>query len=187
MAEVLIFHGTTSRPERSWFPWLTWRLLEAGHSVHVPRLPTPAGQSLASWEEATKVQVPDFEASGVWVGHSTGAPFALRLLEKFPVNLKALFLVSSFARPLGIPDYDPLIASFVEPPWDWELIRKRCSKVFVFHGDNDPYVPEEFGETVASHLDASFFRVTGGKHLNTEAGFTQFSELYNVMSGVLKE
>src|SRR5262245_43941943 len=115
--QVIIVHGTTSRPERSWFPWLAWQLLRLGHEVYVPRLPTPQNQTYDSWKSAFKAQTPIVEEQTVLVGHSTGTIFLLRYLSELkPVELAGLFLVSSFDQKLTVPsrpELEPIVNAFV--------------------------------------------------------------------------
>ena len=111
------------------------------------------------------------------VGHSMGAGFVLRLLEIAREQIEATFLVSSFVRPLGLPEFDRLNESFIAEPFDWAAIRQASKKFFVYHGTNDPYVPLLLGQEVAEKLGVPLTVIDGGGHLNAESGYNRFDQL----------
>lgn len=108
------------------------------------------------------------------IGHSVGCPFILSLLEKHKAS--AAYLVSGFIQLLG-NDFDEINKTFVEKEFDWATIRKNCPKFYVYHGDNDPYVPLEYAEEMASKLGVKVKVIPNGGHLNEAAGFDKFEEL----------
>ena len=129
--------------------------------------------------------------NSILIGHSLGTPFILRLLEKFasenlehmsggemikPVytnRVKAAFLVSSFDRTLGIPELD----NFVNKPFNWQKIKNACEKFYVFHSDNDPYIPLWIGEEIAKKLNAELIIEKDGEHLNAVGGLLEYPRL----------
>jgi predicted alpha/beta hydrolase family esterase len=114
------------------------------------------------------------------IGHSTGAPFLMRMAEEADEADEAyggLFAVAPFARLLGTEKFDRLNASFLEKPFDWVRVRAGARRRVCFIGDNDPYVPLAEAEDVAKALEAERCVVKKGGHLNAAAGFTQFPEL----------
>ena len=188
MVKVIILHGTTSRPERSWFPWLSWQCLGLGLDPYVPRLPTPQNQSLETWLMAYKEQCPPLDDSTILVGHSTGAPFALRLLESSETPIKGCLLVSAFSTRLLLPKHpkmEPLLYSFVDPEWNWPKILQSCKHFACFHGSNDQIVPLSEAQELATKLGAQLKVIPTGQHLNTEAGYLQFPEILNSLKEML--
>jgi len=79
---VFIFHGTFGYPEENWFPWLKRQMENQGIKTYVPKFPTPKGQSLTSWLKAFKPYEKYIDKETIFVGHSLGPVFILRLLEK---------------------------------------------------------------------------------------------------------
>src|SRR5262249_6799203 len=73
--------------------------------------------------------------------------------------------------------FDPLNASFLDRPFDWERIRARAGVSRVYHGANDPYVPLDMAQALASELQAPLTIIPNGGHLNALAGFTKFDKL----------
>jgi predicted alpha/beta hydrolase family esterase len=106
-------------------------------------------------------------SSLVMIGHSLGAPFILRFLERLPPEqrIEAAYLVAAFHRPLGVRE----IENFVNKPFNWKKIRRSCRKFFVINSDNDPYISLEIGRDLAQKLAADLLVEAGGDHLNAPA------------------
>jgi len=176
---AIVLHGAHGGPDTNWFPWLHAELERSGIEVVRPRFPTPQGQSLEAWFEAydrTVALLPP--APTILVGHSLGAAMALRLAERGPEPFSGLFLAAGFIGALGLPDYDPINASFFAKPFGWTRIRERKgSACRTWAGDDDPYVPLSRSQELADHLGAPLEVVPGGGHLNGETGFTSFPQV----------
>lgn len=181
---VLIFHGTMGSPSGNWFPWLKEKLCQEGAEVLIPSFPTPNNQSLNTWFDALSEAAGGIKTSDILVGHSTGALFALRVLEKAPHKIHATFIVSGFSRILNLEPYDTLNKTFLEPPFRFDKITSASEKIFTFSGDNDPYVPIEYGEELATSLGITPCIIKNGGHLNSESGFTEFPELLEAIIGI---
>jgi predicted alpha/beta hydrolase family esterase len=184
--KVVIVHGTLGHPRENWFPWLASALRDLGHQVVVPTLPTPVGQSLTGWLRAFDRQVGALRSDSILVGHSLGAAFALRILERQREPIARTRLVSAFEGALGLPQFDPWNASFFEEPFDWEQIKARAGQLTVYHGDDDPYVPLSKASAIADRLCSAVVVVSGGGHLNAAAGYTRFDLLLTDLIDVLK-
>jgi len=176
---VVILHGAYGGPDTNWFPWLHAELERAGIEVVVPRFPTPQGQSLAAWIEAyDRAVARSAPAATMLVGHSLGVSLALRLVERGAEPFSGLFLAAGFTGALGLPDYDPINASFFDEPFDWKGIGERKGRTCrCWAGDDDPYVPLSRSQEIADHLHAPLEVVPGGGHLNGETGFTAFPQM----------
>lgn len=105
--------------------------------------------------------------------------------QKEPVE--GLFLAAGFVGALGLSEYDPINASFFATPFDWPGIRARSGRVCrCWAGDDDPYVPLARSREVADLLGAGLEVVTGGGHLNAEAGLTAFPQLRDAILSTKK-
>lgn len=176
-SHYVIFHGTGGNPGINWLPWLAGNLQSEGHAVSVPRFPTPEGQSLENWREAFFRQVAPLQEDMVLIGHSLGVGMILRLLERSTTPVRGCVFVSGWTGLLNNPDFDPLIASFFQDSFDWPRIKANSGRVQLFHGDNDPYVPVEMAEELSNQLSAPLAVISGGGHLNAQAGFAEFPQL----------
>lgn len=172
MPTAFIFHGTGSKPTENWFPWLAQALEADGYTVIVPQFPTPENQSAQTWLATMEIYQNDIGADTIFIGHSIGATFALHLLEHY--SIKARFFVAGFIDSLNNPQFDPLIKTFVEYNFDWATIRSHSKSFSVFHSDNDPYVPIELAEHLATKLQTDLTLIPQGGHLNATTGYREF-------------
>lgn len=201
MKRVYIFHGWEATSESNWFPWLAAELRKNDFEVTAPNFPNSANPQLEEWlnfvapglvpanisRQPQGLQLQD----SILIGHSLGAPFILRVLEKFaaenlehmsggesikPVyanRVKAAFLVSAFDRSLGFSEID----NFVDKPFNWQKIKNACEKFYIFQGENDPYIPLWIAEEMAKKLNAELIVEPNGDHLNAPAGFLEYPKL----------
>lgn len=175
---VFIFHGTMGSPEGNWFPWLERELKGLDIEVFVPRFPTPKGQSLENWLKVLEPYKNKINNETILVGHSMGPAFIFRILEQWKVKIKAAILAAPFDDFLGLPDFDKLIKTFVNKPYDWGKIKQNCQEFIIFAGENDPYIPRKQTLRIAKNLGVKINWIKGGKHLNKDtANMIQFPEV----------
>ena len=170
--DCLVVHGTKGSPAGNWFPWLAAELDERGFGTTVPVFPTPEGQTLGEWLAVAETYVSRFHEGTVVVGHSLGAAFLLRLLER-GVTARRAVLVSGFTGAIGHEEFDDLNADIAGGTIDFTAIRRNCGAFRLFHGDDDPYVALSKAETLADRLDGELTVVDGGGHLNERFGYTE--------------
>ena len=174
---AIIIHGAYGHPQENWFPWLKSELKKIDCQVITPRFPTPKGQSLKNWMKILNREVKNWGSDIILVGHSLGPVLILKKLEDLQKPIKAAFLVSSPVGLIGIKKFDSIITTFFEQDFNWQKIRKSCQNFFVYHGDNDPYVPLSMGQELAKSLEVEVKIIHGGGHLNEAAGFSKFPRL----------
>ncbi len=178
MANFIFIHSTGGNPDECFYPWLRQQLEKGGHKVYAPQLPPQDQQTLQSWLKAFESYWKFIDEETIFVGRSIGPTFILRLLERTKVNVKASFLVAGFCTATGIPQqFQQLISTFIEKPFDWQKIRSSCSRFLVYGSDNDPFVPIEKAKELAKNLGAEFVVVKGAEHF----WFEEFPQLLKDM------
>jgi predicted alpha/beta hydrolase family esterase len=177
MVNVIIVHGTYGHPGENWFPWLKSELEKEKHSVFVPKFPTPENQTLRNWIKEFEKHKQHLNKDSIVIGHSLGTPFLLTVIENLDEPITAAFFVSGNTGLLGNPKLDKLNQSFVDKKFDWKKIKKNCLKFYVFHSDNDPYVPLKKAEDLAKNLGVKVILVKNAGHFNEKAGYTKFELL----------
>ncbi len=110
----------------------------------------------------------------ILIGHSLGAAFALKLLERHPVRA-AFFVAPAFGETNN--EFTPLMHAMADQPFDWSAIRRNCTQTCIFHADNDPYLPMAKAEELAQHLHTTVTVIEGAGHFNAASGYTTFEAL----------
>ena len=182
MKKIVIIHGTKGSPEANWFPWLAETLRHQHAQVVTPRMPTPEGQNLSSWLSEFSQQVGVIDEGTTLIGHSLGATFLLRILERQTAPVAQSVFVAGLLDKIGIAEYDQLNCSFIETSYDWVTIRRNAGRVVCLSGEGDPYVPALQGEQLAANLGVKNRIIPCGGHLNAEFGYTSFPELFDLLN-----
>ena len=182
---IFIFHGTGGNPEENWFPWIKKKLEESGCKVFIPRFPTPEGQSLEAWFKVLEAYRKNINKDTIFIGHSLGGLFLLRLLEWLPTKVKAVFFTGTpiGVRPIKNYDSDNLFGEGFD--FEWEKIKKKSDRFTVFHSDNDPYVSLANGEGLAKHLGVKLSLIHNAGHFNAKAGYLKFEELWEELHKII--
>ncbi len=181
-----IIHGAYGHPQENWFPWLQGKLEKLGYPVFVPKFPTPEGQTLTNWLKVFSKYQKYLNQDSIVIGHSLGPAFLLNVLQKLKTPIKAAFFVSGFTGNLGNPLFDKINETFANKQFNWGKIKHACHNFYVFHSDNDPYVPLKKAKELAKNLDAKLVIVPGAGHFNEKAGYTTFPLLLKEIKNFLK-
>ncbi len=174
MKNVLILHGAANNSTGNWFPWLKKELEKKGYKVWVPDLPDSEKPKSTTWlHHIFSNQDWEFNDESVIVGHSAGATFILRLLEKLPTGVKIhkAILVSGPVELGTKKEYFQYKKDLVKPPFRWKRIRESCDKFYFVYSDNDQYeCGIEQGRLLHKHLGGKLVLRPGEKHFNLESG-----------------
>src|SRR3990167_10912907 len=65
-------------------------------------------------------------------------------------------------------EFDEGMKTFSHKKFDWEKIKSNCKKFYVFHSNNDPYIPLKDAENLARELGVGLTLIRNGKHLNRD-------------------
>ena len=103
-----------------------------GYQVSIPELPDTDNPDLAKW--LPRALQEKFDGETVLIGHSSGCPLILSILENIKVKVKKAILVAGFWRPL--PDGPTKI---LQGNYDWEKIKRNCEEFIFINSDNDPW------------------------------------------------
>ncbi len=201
----LILHGSFGSPEENWFPWLKLKLEEKGHKVYLPKLPVddfdnfkPENkpiQNLESWLHAVHPILKEIIESAddlTIIAHSISPAFVLSLMQAEPkLKLKKLIAVAPFlhhGEASKIWQIEKVNDSFlnaaeelISDPAGLNTVKSRIGETIVIYSDNDPYVNPGESIEYSELLDARPVEIKGGGHFNTEAGYTKFEQLLNLV------
>lgn len=183
---VFLFHGVSGHARENWFPWMKAQLEQRGFSVVIPEFPHPDTPVLNEWIGAFAAFESATDARSIFVGHSLGSAFALRLLERRSAPIHTCLLAAPVWGVMG-NDFDPVMRTFTEPPYDWKTIRRNAKHFSVLHGENDPYITQTLSKQLAAHLGVPLTIVSDGGHLNARAGFTAFPLLLETIAAMARD
>ncbi len=187
MKTAFIIHGAYGSPEENWFPWLKEELEKEEYKVIIPKFPTPEDQSLDNWLKIFDKYKKEIDSNTIFIGHSLGPAFILAILENINIKIKSCFFVSGFISLLGNPQFDNLNNTFVNKEFNWDKIKTNCKSFYIFHSDNDPYVPIEKAEELATKLGVKTNIIQGAGHFNEKAGYIKFEELLKLIKNIQNE
>ncbi|MEK9181811.1 MAG: alpha/beta hydrolase [Patescibacteria group bacterium] len=183
-SNIFIFHGTGGYPEENWFPWIKKELEAKKYTVFVPKFPTPEGQSLEAWLKVLENYKEYINENTIFIGHSLGCMFILRILEKLSHKIKGVFLIAGMVGIKPILNYTTDY-SFGGFDFDWDKVKNKSKNFVVFHSNNDPYVCLANGEQLAKELGVELSFIPNAGHFNAKAGYTTFPDLLNQIEVIL--
>ena len=101
--------------------------------------------------------------------------------------MKSVFLIVPFISDLPDPEneFNKLNRSFYEKGFNWQKIKGTSNDFHAIGSDNDPYVPLDEMQKVATALGITLLVVSGAGHFNKKAGYTQFPQLLGMIKMVL--
>ena len=147
--------------------------------VYTPDFPTGVGyQNYENWSKLLKTYVDAniINENTIIFAHSIAPIFICKFLVENKIRVKRLVLVCGFNNYLGIDkDYDTVNESMYFN--NLSDIKNYCSDIVCFYSDNDPYVKYEAEKEFADTITDNHIMISGGGHLNSERGYTEFAEL----------
>jgi predicted alpha/beta hydrolase family esterase len=179
MYDYLIVHGSFGHQYENWTPWLFNKLEEDGKHVLVPQFPT-LPQNYWNWKSVLTAYDKYIGENTSVIAHSLGPAFVLNYIIQQRKRFKNLYLIAPFYGLINNPDFDEVNKTFFIMSTVGEATN-YTNKVRCFFSDNDPYVPREMSEDIASQLNATTEIVKGGGHINKSAGYDKFDRLLQVI------
>ena len=182
MKKAFIIHGAYGSPEENWIPWLENELVLKGYEVVSPQFPTPVNQNYGAWMEVITPHLNEMDEETVLIGHSIGATFLLCILEKIDNPVGKAILASGFLGLLANKQFDEINETISNRVYNWQKITANAKEFTIIHSDNDPYVPLAKASELGEKLNTGPVVIGGGGHLNSEAGFSQFPLLLEMIT-----
>ncbi|HZL07770.1 MAG TPA: alpha/beta fold hydrolase [Candidatus Dormibacteraeota bacterium] len=179
MKTVLIIHGFGGHAGIHWQQWLSNQLEAQGHKVLMPDMPEPDHPDRKVWLEATRQTLAGVNLGQLTiVGHSLGVVTALDFIEQADSQVNRLLSVAGFAKDYGSEEIGYFLSERII---DFESVKDKLRWAAVIYGDNDPRVPQAALKYLADSLGVQPVIVPNGGHLNSEAGFTEFPRLVELL------
>ena len=93
MINFLLLHGWYGDSQENWFPWMKSQLENEGHTVFAPDLPDPIHPTPEAWQAVLDEFKEDMK-DGIVIGHSLGAPTAIRCITQNNLPIRHLIFVA---------------------------------------------------------------------------------------------
>ena len=163
MSQLVLIHGDHASSQDNWLPYVAEKFREKGWDVISPDIPDPENLDLERWLDYVNEQV-ELTPDTVLVGHSSGCPLIISLIEESPVQIKKAVLVAGFIEDIGF-GVDPML----QDSYDWEAIKNNCEEFIFVNSDNDPYnCDDKQGRLMMDILGGTQVIVSGGMHFGTD-------------------
>ncbi len=164
MKNAIILHGTGETEQSFWFPYLKHNLEKKGYTVSIPRLPDTDNPDLVTWLPAALKET--YTPETILIGHSSGCPLILSVLENLNLTIKQAILVAGFARPIGEKKEPQKI---LQDRYDWGKIKLNIQEIIFINSDNDPWgCTDKEGRYMHDHLGGKLIVQKGEGHMGSD-------------------
>ena len=157
---ILPGNGAGNVFRANWYGWLHKKVdrLE-GITCRLENMPDPVGAKESVWVPFMKDTL-GVDENTVIVGHSSGAVAAVRFAEKYKVG--GILLVSGYSSDLG--DANERESGYFSRPWCWEETKANSGWICQFGSMDDPFLPWDEQEEMATGLSAKLMKFTDKGH-----------------------
>ncbi len=165
MKNAIICHGSGSSPESFWFPNIKVFLEDKGYQVWVPQLPDADQPDLRKWLHFV-LNNGEFNSETIMIGHSSGCPLILSILEKSNTIIDKIVLVSGYARVRGGQQEREAI---LQIKYDWNKIKNMVRSIVFINSNDDPWgCNHEEGLYMWNNLGGTLVLRTGEGHMGSD-------------------
>lgn len=174
MKNAIVLHGSSCKPDSYWLPSIKNFLEKKGYNVWIPQLPDSAAPDL-------KKQLPivlkdgNFNRESILIGHSSGCPLALSILDNIDIKISKAILVAGYARKLGKqkkPSFQKLEKAaepILQEKYNWEKIKNNVEDITFINSDNDPWgCDDEEGRYMFNNLGGRLIILHGEGHMGSD-------------------
>lgn len=165
---AILVHGFNASPQMNFHSWLRDQLRARGFEVVVPELPlsTKTELNLPEIIGAMKAQVGFLKNDDILLGHSLGAFIILQYLEAVEMTEtpRAVVMV---AAPWNVSR--PELRRLFLVDLDADVLMWKAREYIVVHSKNDPLVPFDHGQRLATAFKARFVSTASDGHFMGEA------------------
>ncbi|RMD52287.1 alpha/beta fold hydrolase, partial [Candidatus Parcubacteria bacterium] len=159
--KIILIHGYKANPQSNFFPWLKGELRKMGHEVMMPELPNADNPDPEEWTKFLLDEVGVIDDETIILGHSLGAPAALRFLEAAEAiaTPRACILVSP---PWMIKNEQ--FRGFFLSELDFDVLMWKARRFVVIHSKDDDKIPFDHAQKYAKVLQATLVEREGEGH-----------------------
>ena len=149
----IFVHGYNASPDINFWPWLKNELRKKGHDVIAPVLPNSENPDSIEWVQTLIDEVGHVSEQDIIIGHSLGAPAALKFLEAAEAysTPKGVLLIA----PIWQIKNEKFLGHFLNE-LDFNVLMWRAKLFAVLHDKEDTIIPFDHGQKYANVLHSQF-------------------------------
>lgn len=162
---IIGVHGYKASSQHNFWPWLKDELKKAGHDIIIPDLPNPSEPDPDEWLETLLNKIGTLYADDIIIGHSLGAPTALKFLEAAEARQTphAVMLISPSWRIKA-----EKFRGFFLSELDYEVLMWKAKLFTILHDQGDNVIPLSHGQRFSKLLQANLVITENNGHFDGE-------------------
>lgn len=166
---IIFVHGNQETHwSFAWAKWLKEELEKNDFPTFFETFPDSIIARAKYWLPFLKNHIKAGEED-VIIGWSSGAVAAMRYAEEN--KIKGSVLIGPCYTDLD-NDLEKQ-SGYYEKPWNWEKIKNNQEKIALVYGDDDPFIPKEQFEFIASKLNPEVMKIHLGGHFSDQNTFPE--------------
>ncbi len=173
---IIFIHGNdTNHWSGKWCGWLKNELDKLGVESFFETFPDSVMARSEYWLPFLRDHVKAGEGD-VLVGWSSGAVASMRYAEQNKIF--GSVLISPSYTDLG--DEMEKASGYFDKPWNWVAIKNNQKKITLVYGDDDPYIPQDQFEFIASKIEPEILKIHGAGHFLDQDSFPGLLEYVKI-------
>lgn len=172
-------NGCTPILQSNWYGALAGRLERSRlftKGIGLEDMPDPYTARETIWLPFMKNTL-GVDEDTIIIGHSSGAEAAMRFAETNKVE--GLVLVAACHTDLG--DANERASGYYSRPWQWDQIKANTNWILQYHSIDDPLIPIEEADYVASQLQSTYTRFEDRSH------FFEAKDVAHVLDDIIEK
>lgn len=182
MKNIILLHDAFANPTNYWYQNIP-AVLPNGYSLITPELSAGAQQGMEYWLEDLQKYKEIINADTVIISHGISSLLMARLLETLGQPVRIAISIAGCAETPAHQALAPVAETFLQTPFNWEVIKKNTSSVVHIWNKADPFVNPELSIQFAELFSGKTYPLTGLEHFTD----TSEPELMSVLQGIFKE
>ena len=155
----VLIHGYQGKPGKNFFPWLKRALEKQGHTVEVPKLPSPDHPNVEEQINYVR-ETCHFNEHTVILGHSLGAAIAMGVLERLKAPVAQLITAGGVIEPTS---EDREYADTFPASFNFDRIKRNARRIVVLRDENDDTVPATHADRIAQATGGTLYNIVARK------------------------
>lgn len=166
MKNAIILHGTGGTPKSFWMGGIATFLKRKGYKVWAPQLPNADKPDLKSWLPFV-LENGIFNKDTLVIGHSSGCPLILSILENIDVQINKAILVAGFGRKLR---GDKKLLDIQQKTYNWKKIKNNVKDIVFINSSDDPWtIDHKEGLFLFEKLGGTLIIREGEGHMGSDS------------------